>query len=360
MTDFPKLTLQRSIYAFVTICISVVVIAVSVFVYLRGDRLLDSLLDSATSFRAEVIAQNLGRSLYEDWHELEYLAERLEAEDPESLQGYMDGMRSSAGRVAWVGFTDISGIVVAASADLLKGADVSERPLFRGGLQGGFAGDVQNATLLTKALGMSPDNPLEVIGLSRPVYDINGEIKGVVAAVINAEWLLNQLAENALLMDMDIYLIGSGGKVSASSEQDIDGLDALKIFQDARAGLLSSSREVWPDGVTYFSTVVPEISYETLPNFGWRMVGRLDHSMLQVSQKSIAQGLAIAIAAAVLLIFAITAFYYTLFIRPIRTLSDSAFDIARGDKLPLRLGTTREASRISSALIQMQSSLRHD
>lgn len=360
MTDFPKLTLQRSIYVFVAICISVIILAVSVFVYLRGDRLLDSVLDSATSFRSEVIAQNIGRSLYEDWQELEHLAELLATEDPAALKGYMDGMRSSAGRVAWVGFTDISGIVVAASANLLQGADVSERPLFKGGLRGGFAGDVQDAELLTQALGMDPNNPLKIIGLSMPVYDLDGEIKGVVAAVIKAEWLLQQLSDNAQLMDMDVYLIGSDGQVSAASEQSLDGLDQLKVFQDARAGLSASSREVWPDGVTYFSNVVTEISYASLPNFGWRMVGRLDHSMLQVSQKSVAQGLAVSIGVAVLLIFAITAFYYALFIRPIRTLSDSAFDIARGDKLPLRLGTTREASRISSALIQMQSSLRHD
>jgi hypothetical protein len=62
----------------------------------------------------------------------------------------LDTIVATNSQYAWLGIADPSGVVLVATGGILEKVNVIERPWFKAGLAGPFAGDVHDALLLQK------------------------------------------------------------------------------------------------------------------------------------------------------------------------------------------------------------------
>ncbi|GGF73970.1 hypothetical protein GCM10011402_28250 [Paracoccus acridae] len=355
MTDYPRLTLRKAGIAFGLACLLVMLAVPTIFALLRGDRFTDSTLDYTARFRTNAAAEDLARTLERDWRDLLALAQRVPQLNPEELGHMLTGASGDGSRISWLGYADLGGTVVAATNGLLEGQDVSQRPWFRGGLNGGFAGDVHDAVLLAQLLGGEGGEPLRFIDLALPVLDQNGNPAGVLGLHINAAWLTNELRASAQLYGLDLYLLNPAGDVSATSANETPSAGEMQILRAAQTGIEAGGRERWPDGRDYFSTVVPQVTHGELPNFGWRMIGRLEAGRLPFGIDLMQSGAHWALLAMIAGIGLLTLAFVRAVMVPLSRLAASAERIADGSQeYPAISRGTREASQLSLALMRLQ------
>lgn len=355
MTDLPRLTLSKAATAFALACLTVMLAVPSLFTLLRSERLTDSTLDYAAQFRTGAAATELARTLERDWRDLRHLAQQVPQLDAEELNHLLTGASGDESRISWLGYADLGGTVLAATDGLLVGQDVSQRPWFRSGLSGGFAGDVHEAVLLAQLLDGAGDEPLRFIDLALPVSNANGDPAGVLGLHINAAWLTDYLREASELYEVDLYLINPSGEISATSEAETPTIGELQILRAAQTGVQSEGRETWPDGRDYFSALVPQVAYGDLPNFGWRMLGRLEAGQLNFGVDLVRNGALYALLIVVLAIAGFTILFIRGTLMPFSRLADSAQRISDGSQeYPANSRTTREAAQLSLALTRLQ------
>ncbi len=351
----PDITLRQSVLTFTLLCLVGMATLFAGAVHIQSSRLTESNRDSAVRFRTAVAAEELARTLERDWRRIVSLAELATELDPDRLSDVLTGASGDGSRISWIGFANLNGTVVAANNDLLVGQSVYERPWYRNGLTGGFAGDVHDAILLAQLLDNDSTEPLRFIDLARPVMDANGDPAGVLGMHINETWLENYLLEKANIFSLDLFLINPNGEVTASSTGDAPTSADLQILRAAQTGVQSRGSETWPDGNEYFSSLVPEVAYGELPNFGWRMVGRLDARSLNFQADLVRQGAIYAILAGIVLSVLAAVLFSRIFLSPMASLASSAARIAEGSQeYPHNSRVTREAALLSEALTRLQ------
>ena len=351
----PNLTLRQSVLVFTLLCASCAGAFLAAVVHLQSQRLTESNLDYTVRFRTAAAAEDLARTLEREWRDLVYLSERVTALEPAALTQLLTGAGGDGGRVSWIGFADLNGAVVAANNGLLVGQNVSERPWYRNGLTGGYAGDVHDAVLLAQLLDSGSDEPIRFIDLARPVTDANGDLAGVLGVHINEGWLESYLRETADLFGLELYLVNQNGEVSASSSGEEPVAGDLQILRAAQTGVQSRGQEMWPDGQEYFASLVPQVTYGDLPNFGWRMIGRLDPATLDFRAGLVRSGALYAILAGIIFVLGVAVIYGQIFLAPFARLANSAQRIADGSlEYPANSRITREAAQLSEALTRLQ------
>ena len=356
MAHNTRMTLPGSVWAFVISGACVLLLMLSFFVLNYTQTMMDRALERAVQTRIRSAGHEFARALHADWKNLLYLEQSVAAASPEKAQGMFDAISGEGSRVSWAGFAKNDGMVEVASKGMLIGADVSSRPWFVAGLKGNFAGDLHEAVLLNDLLGGSEEDPIRFIDLSTPVKRDDGQTVGVIGSHISFEWAESLLTEAAIIRDIDILLVSQSGEVIVSSDgKDYTGL-SLQSLRAASAGVQSSDLETWPDGNDYFTSVVPSVTYADLPNFGWRLVGRVDPKTFASDRDGVLEILAAVISFGMLLLVIGTAFFVRVFVRPITVLSDSATAISDGSQdYPPEFVSTQEAAKLSAALARIQS-----
>ena len=355
MTDLPRMTLRKAALFFGLACLAVMLIVPSVFVLLRGDRFTDSTLSYAASFRTTAAADSLARTLERDWRDLHVLARRVPDLSGGPLTQLLNGASGDGSRISWMGYADLDGTVLAATDDLLLEQDVGQRPWFRGALSGGFAGDVHEAVLLANLLENDSSEPLRFIDLALPVMDRNGDPAGVLGMHINAAWLTAELRQLSRVYELEFYLLNPAGEVSASAGRDIIAAGGQQILRAASVGVETGRRDSGSDGRDYFWSLVPQVAYGDLPNFGWRMAGRLEADRLNFGVDLMRNGAAYAVAAMVAAIAILTYLFVQVIVAPVARLAASAERISQGsDEYPANSRLTRETAQLSLALARLQ------
>ncbi len=351
-----QISLAHAVFGFV----AVTCVLLSGFIWLlissRSEQLTTSALDNAVRLRTESAAENLARTLHSDWHDLQQLASMIGTHSDNEITALMAGLQGDGSRISWVGLADTAGNVRYASGNMLVGQDVSSRPWFRGGLRGGFAGDVHEAVLLASLLPETAEGEVpRFIDLALPVRDGAGEVTGVLGMHIDAAWLKRQLSETAETLNIDLFLVAADGSVSLWTTEADPGSSGLAIMRAAQAGVAASDRETWPDGKDYFSILVPSVTYDDLPNFGWRVVGRLEAASFAPAMQDALGTIGAVVLSAISLLAGLTAIFVYLFVRPIEALAQTATRIANGDEeFPPERGNTREIAQLSAAVARIQ------
>lgn len=316
----------------------------------------DAALQEAVAVRARGVEQNFSRELQQKWRTLKLIAEEMTGRDKPAISASLDLVVGDAERVSWAGLASVAGTVSNASSGMLEGADVSSRPWFRNGLHGDFAGDVHAAVLLAELLPPINNEPRRFLDMATPVFDETGAVQGVLGFHINHHWVEQYLRETAHAMDLDVYIIDRAGQVVARTDGQDSPIEDLQSFRSAMTGASQTGIERWPDGRTYFSTVIPALGYQDLPSFGWSLIARInneahpvsDFSSLFVSYFSI---LGIVLAA-------LTGLFIVIFIQPIRKLADCAKAVMRGEEIyPYESRTTSEARILSAAIARLQNKI---
>ena len=351
----PSVTLASATYGFVLVTVLALSLVASAVFFSRSDRLLDGALDTVVRVRTSAAGAILGRTLNEDWQALGRVAATVAGTSPTGRRVLLDTVRGDGRHISWVGYTDTAGRVLAASGGLLEGADVSGRDWFREGLRGSFAGDVHEAVLLAKLLQTPDGAPPRFIDLARAVRGADGVPIGVVGMHIDADWLVAQLAETGEMLEIDLFLISQSGEVLAAPDDTMPTETELALLGVARTGQAARGRAVWPDGETYFTSLLPSVGYGELPSFGWRLAGRLDGAAFAPTWSTLLGNVWFTALVAALLLAVITAGYVILFIRPLQRMARSAARIAAGDEgYPEESASTREAAQLTEALSRLQ------
>lgn len=349
------LSLAAALYGFVGLSALLFGAVTAYLVFDRTRLVQDAALAEAVEVRGSHAALEFARVLHQDWQNLTIIGERLALRDPASLRAALDLTVGDGSRVSWAGFAGTDGVVAASSNGVLMEADVAARPWFQRGLNGDFAGDVHEAVLLNRILGGTEAEPLRFIDLAAQVVDPDGGVQGVLGFHINFAWAEAYLAETARSLAVDLFLVNLAGDVIIATDESAVAPSDLPVFRAAAAGVAHAGREAWPDGVTYFTTVVPQVGYSDLPSFGWRMVARIAPDVFDAARADLARQIVQVLAAAGLLLLLLTVLFSRMFIRPVGELADNAQRIAAGaDDYPLESRSTAELAILSAALATLQ------
>ena len=321
----------------------------------------DASLQRALETRTRGIQTALAQALYREWNALSAVSEQAGGLSVPALQNRLNAIAGDGSVVSWAGLAEPDGTVIAASNGLLVGQNVGERPWFRQGLKGEYAGDVHEAVLLASLLRRQ-DEPIRFIDFAVPFVDQAGAVRGVLGLHLDVSWIKRLIDELSQALNVDIVLVGANGEISASSVSDLPDLSGLGSLQRARAGALGTSLERWPDGEMYFTLTVPELSYNDLPKFGWNIVARIDGRAATVPAREMSDYLIVRLLGMATILLLLTALYVVAFIRPFSRLAANAMEIADGkDTYPMESKRTREMSMLSSALARLQADgHRHD
>lgn len=224
------------------------------------------------------LATTLDIDMFERWREIQNLAAMdalLGTEgEPARWRPVLGKLQETYPDYAWIGFTDPSGRVLAATGGVLEGQSVAQRPWFQQAQAQPFVGDVHDAVMLSKLLPPLPDGePLRLVDVAVPVVR-NGKFVGVLGSHLSWRWaeerrrfvlrpLETQQVEAIVVNGRGELLLGPGTlKLSLPK----DALDRLASRGPAI--------ETWSDGRRYLTATASASGYRSYPGLGWTVVVR--------------------------------------------------------------------------------------
>jgi len=355
MATKPLVTLPGAILWFVLL--SAVAGAAFSFFVLRSaaGQLTDNAMSEAVEVRSAALLAAVGSELTDEWLRLEVLADKLSSADPKTLRPVMDQMIAEGGKISWVGFATLDGTVQSAAGGLLEGADVSSRPWFREGLEGDFAGDVHEAVLLAKLLGSEGDDPPRFLDYALPVRDSSGRQIGVLGLHINFDWAARLVADMAAALQIDAVLVSQDGTAIVSTLESNPAQPSSAPFRLASLGTSGSVRAEWADGQSYFSFVRPVNLGTRTPNFGWRLIARVDNTQFANIDKDLPSRLLPFVLGMLAVLTFATLLFIRIFAQPFGVAARNAVAISRGEDIfPFESRRTRELSDLSEAVARLQ------
>lgn len=109
-------------------------------------------------------------------------------ENPFEIERQLDALKTGFPYFTWIGVTDSKGVVIASADGILRDVDISEKPVFKSGIQGLFFGDVYDDVRLQGLLPNPSGEPMKFVDISIPLTDDTGHTIGIIAAHLNWEW----------------------------------------------------------------------------------------------------------------------------------------------------------------------------
>lgn len=140
---------------------------------------------------ADQMQDKLDRALYERAREIGNTSELLQSisvnDRSGGIRAWLDELQKGYTDYAWIGFSDLQGRVQTATGSVLEGADVSNQPWFKDGLQKVTVGDVAEYPKLSALLPSRGST--RYVAISAPVTDASGQTVGVLAAQLDWTWI---------------------------------------------------------------------------------------------------------------------------------------------------------------------------
>lgn len=282
----------------------------------------------------------------------------------ENIQQMLDQLKSHFPSFSWIGYTDIKGKVLAATDGILLGKDLSERPVFKEGIQGKFIGDVHDAVLLAKLLPNPTGEPLQFVDVSLPIKNSQQQTIGVLAAHMSWAWA-KEVQQSVLLpskwagQNVDMLIVSKKDQTVLLGPREMVG-KPLPLKSIAKAQLQKDGWELekWPDGNTYLTGYAYGDGYLDYPGLGWTVIVRQPESTALASVSELMHfNIWITVVAAV--VFALIGWWLAQRISlPIRELTHTADRLACGEEvdIPSRKSFS-DIEMLSSSLQTMVTSL---
>lgn len=314
--------------------------------------------EQAVRVRATTLGTMLERSLHEEWRNVELAAAAITSvADRQALQDRIDAMGATNEKVSWIGIAAPDGMVLASTRGMLVGENVGQRDWFQQGLTGPFAGDVHDALLLARLMQPEASDPLRFVDFSAPVLDASGNVIAVLGAHVNWQWVRGIVDEAAQLLELDAIVVNREGTIILSTAVIDESVAQVNSLQAARRGVAGVFEETWPDGVRYQVFTVPNLTYGSMPPFGWSLVARLDPAALAGPQQRFQTRFGLAAIAAWALVLAAFVFVAGILIMPLRRISSALLAQARGQPVTYVREHRRfkEVQVLSEVLARLQS-----
>lgn len=318
-------------------------------------------LQALAKATATVFAQNL----LERRREIELLSRtplyRDAPLDSAEFPASLDRVQSAYPEYSWIGLADTNGVVRAASSGHLQGVDVSKRPWFSGGRDGVFAGDLHEALLLAKLLDKPEGGqPLRFIDLAAPIYNREGQLRGVLGAHIYWHWASSVMdvvrPRKAAETGLEILIVNKDDHVIFPEREDLQQPvpPALSSANSTPNGFIE-----WSDGNTYLTAVAAIGEPVAATPLNWRIVVRQPESVVLTGVTGLQRVvLGISVAAAVIFLLLTWAIAGGISL-PLERLTEHARRLEAGDeKVTFDLpGGSSELLRLANALQHMAAGL---
>lgn len=291
---------------------------------------------------AVVISTRLDQFMWSRSHELEILLamDKIRSgQDYSDTERLLNQLKSSFPAFSWIGLLDTQGNVRAATGGILCGQNIAARPVFSAGIRGNFIGDVHEAVLLARALPNPTGEPLRFVDISKPIFNNDGRVVGVLASHLNWNWADN--AVNSItdsLPDKEniaTYVISKKDKqVLLGPVKDIGlHLNLQSLESTADKGWIL---ETWPDGQQYLTGFTTSHGYEDYPGLGWIVLVR---QPVKTAYASIMETQLFIIGWGFLFTILCTLLIWLLakkITTPLNQLSLAASKLRQGERIPIR------------------------
>ncbi len=285
-------------------------------------------------------------------------------DDSGQIRTLLDHIHQQIPSVAWIGFTDPNGQVVASSGGILEGLSLAQRPVYIQGYRGLFIGDVHEAVMLAERLPNPSGEPMKFVDISLPVYGSDGELAGILACHLSWSWadevrraLLEPIQQRR---NVEFLVLGSDHSVLLGPPHLIGQKLSLPSLDQPIAKTGRWAVEHWPDGQEYVTGLARSHGYQDYAGLGWIVVARqaLDEAYAPV--REVSRYIALW-GAALALLFAAAGWLLTgYFTRPLRAISQAADHLSAGQigTIP-SLDSPREIAVLSQSIRQLVESLTH-
>ncbi len=259
---------------------------------------------------ANQTANRMDRALFERYREVEALSRRLAGqEDMGQVRRDLDALQASYPFYAWIGLSDASGRVGAATRGVLEGANVAQRPWFGNAQRGTHLGDVHEALLLANLLGNADKEPLRFVDIAFPLNDAQGRPAGVLGAHLSWQWArdLRQAIFETLdrSRTVELLIVATDGRVLLGPGALEGSRLELASVAAAAAGKTGYGIERWPDGRSYVVGYSKSKGYRASPGLGWTILvrqdlGEAEEPVRHLQYRLLAWGIAMALLFSVL------------------------------------------------------------
>ena len=294
-------------------------------------------------------SDKLERGMFERYREVALIADRPSLADPAydnaRLTRTLRRVQETYSYYEWIGVAGIDGKVKATGNGLLVGADVSKRPWFHQGLEGGYVGDVHEAVLLAKLLPAQAE-PRRFVDVAFPYVDAAGKVQGVLGAHVSWNWARevarSVVDANARSAPLDALILDAGGRVLlgppdlADRVLDLESVRRARTGADARRGQHLVER--WPDGRDYVVGYQKGAGHANYPGLGWTVLVRQDVVYAYAPVRELRSHVLWSGAALAALFSLVGIWVARSITRPLARLAGAATDLRQGGATPIATG----------------------
>lgn len=284
--------------------------------------------------------------------------------DSREVRRLLDELQGKFPTIAWIGFTDAQGRVLASSNGVLEGASIAQRPVFLEGSQGLFIGDVHEAVLLAKLLPNPTGEAMKFVDISLPVRDDAGSLVGVLASHLSWSWA-DEVREAILKpiedsRQVEFFVIGRDRTILLGPRELVGQRLHLPMMQNPAAQQSEWAVQRWPDGKRYLTGLTASQGYLDYPGLGWMVVARQDLHLADAPVQAMHLTI-LAWSVVLALLFAVCGWLLASYVtRPLRTIARAADRLASGEITVIpEIGSPREIARLSHSIRHLVESLTH-
>lgn len=227
-----------------------------------------------------LLSHNLDQFMWARSVEVELLSQfGMGLEQPDQVRDLLEAVQEKVPSFAWFGVTNADGVVQVATGSLLEGMSIAHRPVFLNAQEDVFYGDVHEAQLLASLLPNPSGEAMKFVDISFPLFDDNGEFRGVLAAHLSWDWarelqttIMEPLRKRrnielfVISPESGAALLGPRGYVGQTFD-----LDSIELAIRGENGFLL---ETWPNGQRYVTGYTTTAGYRDFPGFGWVLLLR--------------------------------------------------------------------------------------
>jgi diguanylate cyclase (GGDEF)-like protein len=285
-------------------------------------------------------------------------------DDAGQIGELLDRLKREIPSIAWIGFTDPKGSVLASSGGILKGASLAQRPVYIQGYRGLFIGDVHEAVLLAKLLPNPSGEPMKFVDISLPVYGPNDKLAGVLATHLSWAWadevrrsLVEPIQQRR---NVEFLILGSdhtvllGPQAMIGQRLELHALDR-PLAEDGQWAI-----QRWPDGQEYVTSFAASQGYQDYAGLGWIVVARQSLDEAYAPARALSTNIVLWGVGLALLFAAVGWLLTGYFTRPLRQIAEAADRLSVGQIAVIPdLDSPHEIAVLSQSIRHLVESLTH-
>jgi hypothetical protein len=195
------------------------------------------------------------------------------------LRPWIESLLDASPDFAWTGFADSNGALVCGSHSLMENTRVENRPWFLAGREQPHVGRVHDLPELAREIRLPEDEgPTRFVDLSVPVRDNDGQLQGVLVALMRWSWARDVqrsvVPDAARREHLGVTIYGLTGEVLLDSGGTGWNQPPAAPSLPERRGLRGSLREDTGLGPTYLTGYARSQGFRDFYGLGWLVAVR--------------------------------------------------------------------------------------